>query len=71
MNNERRHKPEMDESILISLDQLSQTLEVMSQIVTRLKNRLENAPPSQEPAGHNRRSTDKLLIDAKEMSQMH
>ena len=71
MNNERRYKPELDETILISLDQLSQTLEVMNQVVCRLKGQVENSTPlPKEPTGHNRRSTDKHL-DNKEISQIH
>ncbi|BFM10704.1 hypothetical protein R50072_08570 [Simiduia litorea] len=64
MDHERRQKPATNEAVLISLDQLSQTLEVMAQVISRLKNQLA-ATESKQPTSHDRRSTD-----VKEMSQV-
>ncbi|MDN3638836.1 hypothetical protein QWY82_08465 [Simiduia curdlanivorans] len=64
MDHERRQKPDLNEAVLISLDQLSQTLEVMAQVITRLKTQLAAPEPSQ-PSSHDRRSTD-----VKDLSQV-
>ena len=64
MDHERRQKPATNEAVLISLDQLSQTLEVMAQVISRLKNQLTATEPNQS-ISHDRRSTD-----AKDISQV-
>lgn len=68
MPDERRHNSDLDEAVLIGLDQLSQTLEVMAKVVSRLKTQLASQSTDQN-ARHNRRSTD--VVDVKEISQVH
>jgi hypothetical protein len=56
-------KTETDkETVLLALDQLSQTMDVMRQVVTRLKHRVEQAgvvPESQQPNTRCLRSSPK------------
>lgn len=45
MSHDRRNTPDpTQEALLISLDQLSQTLEVMGKVISRLRYQIEGSP---------------------------
>lgn len=61
----RDHQDLQQEAILISLDQLSQTLEVMAKVVNRLKQQMaETADTPRESRAGGRRASDRRRPNA-------
>ncbi|AFU98751.1 hypothetical protein [Simiduia agarivorans] len=61
----RDHQDLQQEAILISLDQLSQTLEVMAKVVSRLKQQIaENTDKTQDSRAGGRRASDRQASNA-------